>query len=167
MSKNLSTHFLKDLKSKSDEISVTDYENVSIFCKFEDEYFSEEIAQEFLGLIGLVRPISNSLSIDLRDNAFTDLHMKKLASIILKHKDIKELVLWLPDNYITDEGAVELLNVLDVLKSLNSLTVNFEWNFRISNKTLQNLCRKLPTMSQLKFIKVLMSKLDKKTDVYY
>ena len=158
MSRNLSTHFFKDLKSKSDEISVTDYENVSIFCKFEDEYFTEEIAQEFLGLLSSIKSISNGLSVDLRDNAFTDLHMKRLASIILKHRELRELVLWLPDNYITDEGAVELLNVLDSLKNLKSLTVNFEWNFRISNKTLQNLCRKLPTMSQLKFIKVLMSK---------
>ena len=158
MSKSLSIHLFKDLKANAEELRVTDYENLSIFCKFEDEYFTEEIAQEFLRLLDSVRSVSNSLSIDLRDNAFTDDHVKRIAAMIAKHKDLKELVLWLPDNYITDDGATELIATLDGLKSLRLFTLNLEWNFRVSNKSLQALTKRLPTLSQLKTLRVLISK---------
>lgn len=159
MSKSLSVHLFKDLKAHADELRVTDYDNFSVFCKFEDEYFTEDIAQEFLRLLDSVRSVSNSLSIDLRDNAFTDEHVKQIAAMIAKHKDLKELVLWLPDNYITDDGATELIATLDGLKSLRLFTLNLEWNFRVSNKSLQALTKRLPTLSQLKTLRVLISKL--------
>ena len=158
MSRKLVIHMMKDLKAKASEMASTDYEDASIFCKFEDEYFTEEIANEFLDLINSIQSVNNSFSIDLRDNAFTDKHIKRLATSIAKHKNIKELVLWLPDNRITDEGAIELINLLDNFKTLKIFTINLEWNFGISNKTLECLCKKMPNMSQLIAIKVLISK---------
>lgn len=158
MSQSLSIHLFKDLKAKESELPQTDYENFSVFCKFEDKYFTEEKAQEFLALVDSVKSVSNSFSIDLRDNAFTDEHVKKIAATIARQKDLKELTVWLPNNHITDEGAMELIGVLESLKSLRVLILNLEWNFRISNKSLQTLCKHLPAMSQLKTLRVLMSK---------
>jgi Ran GTPase-activating protein (RanGAP) involved in mRNA processing and transport len=102
--------------------------------------------------------VSNSFSLDLRDNAFTDAHLRGLAKTISRQKDLKELVLWLPNNYLTDDGVFELFKALEDLKNLRVLIINLEWNFRISNKSLQTLCKYLPAMSQLKTLRVLMSK---------
>ena len=154
----LSVHLFKDLKAQAENLPNTDYEDFSVFCKFDEEYFTEEIAQEFIGLLNSARSVSNSFSIDLRDNAFTDSHIRQIAEIIRKHTEIKELLIWLPDNHITDEGAIPLISALDELKNIRSLIINLEWNFRISNKTLQALCKRLPSMSQLKFLKVMISK---------
>ena len=47
---------------------------------------------------------------------------------------------------------------LDGLKKLTSLTINLEWNFRLTNKSLQVLCSKLRGLTQLKQLRVYMSK---------
>ena len=160
MSKNLTIHQMKDFKAKANELSNTDYENVSIFVKFEDELFTEDIAREFLDLLTSIKSANNSFSLDLRDNAFADEHIKRISFWISKNPNLKELVLWLPDNNITDDGAIELINLLDNLKHLKAFTLNLEWNFRISNKSLNTLCKKMPNMSQLQSIKILISKLN-------
>ena len=158
MVKNLTIHFMRDFKAKAYELSSTDYENVNIFCKFEDEYFNEEVADQFLSLLESIKSVNNSFSLDLRDNNFNDAHMKRIANAIGKHSNLKELLFWFPCNNISDDGAIDLINLLDTFRNLRQFTLNLEWNFRISNKSLSALCKKMPNMSQLQKLKVLISK---------
>ncbi len=158
MSRNLVVHFFKDLKARHNEIRSTQYTNVSIFVRWSDKEFKEERAQEFLEIISDFNPVSNKIEIDLRDNCFRDQHMKAIANMIKRSNELKELNLWLPANYITDKGAADLFACLDNLKKLQSLTVNLEWNFRISNKSMQVLCSKIRQLTQLKFLRVFMTK---------
>ena len=158
MVKTLSVHMMKDFKAKADELSSTDYDSVSVFCKFEDEFFNEEVADQFLSLLESIKSVGTSFWLDLRDNAFTDSHVKRIAKAIAKHSNLKELLLWLPGNHVSDEGALELVGLLDVFRNLRSFTLNLEWNFRISNKSLSALCKKMPSMSQLQSLRVLISK---------
>lgn len=158
MSRNFSVHLFKDLKAREAELPVTDFDNFSVFCKFEENQFGDDVAQEFMRRLNSVKSVSNSFSLDLRDNAFTDAHLRGLAQTIARQKDLKELTLWLPNNYLTDDGVIEIFQALEHLKNLRVLVINLEWNFRISNKSVQALCKYLPAMSQLKTLRVLMSK---------
>ncbi len=158
MSRDLVVHFYKDLQAHHKVIRSTQYNNISIFVRWSDKEFKEEKAQEFLEIIGDINPVANKIEIDLRDNSFRDHHMKSLANMIKRSSELKELTLWLPANYITDKGAADLFACLDHLKKLQSLTVNLEWNFRVSNKSMQVLCGKIRQLAQLKYLRVFMSK---------
>lgn len=114
--------------------------------------------EEFLGILQDFLPVSGKLEIDLRDNSFKDHHMKPIANLIKKSIDLKDLNIWMPANFLTDKGASELFGALDGLKKLTSLTINLEWNFRLTNKSLQVLCSKLRGLTQLKQLRVYMSK---------
>ena len=56
--------------------------------------------------------------------------MGPLSDFIIKHTNLKELSLWLPCNYITDEGAIRLLECLQNLSELTHLVINLEWLFK-------------------------------------
>ena len=123
----LSIHFLEDLKAKLDSIKSTSYANVMIFMRWSDKEFTETRVNDLFTCLSFFQPITNKLELDLRDNCFKDEHASKLAAFVKRHEGLRELVIWLPSNYISDEGVSHFASAIESLPQLTRLALNFEW----------------------------------------
>ena len=52
--------------------------------------------------------ISEKIELDLRDCYFDDKFLKHIKNMFNNSRSIKELILWFPCNYFTDDGLIEL-----------------------------------------------------------
>jgi len=104
--------------------------------------------------------VKNKLEIDLRDNYLDDSIVVAIVDMLENNRNVLELVLWLPSNYISDTGAVVVFQEIEKLKKLRQLIVNLEWNFDITNKSVEALCKAIRSLPEIDSLIVRMSRLN-------
>lgn len=92
------------------------------------------------------------MEIDFRDNYLKDETLQGICDLIMNNQSIQKLVLWVTSNYITDIGAQKIIASISKVPNIRTLSINFDWNFEISNDTVKYLIaalKKMPNLSQL------------------
>ena len=116
-------------------------------------------SSSFRALFKRVQNVKTKLEIDLRDNYLDDSIVVAIVDLLEINPNIQELVVWLPSNYITDIGAVALFKEIAKLKKLRQLIVNLEWNFDITNKSVEALCKAIRSLPEIDSLIIRMSRL--------
>lgn len=117
------------------------------------EIFKNNMA-DFNYCLGLIRNITNKFEIDLRDNFLKDNMLEGIINIISNNINIKVLILWFPSNYLTDEGVKLLLSAIKKLTYLSEITINFEWNFDITDISYNEIINTIRVLSNLRSIDI-------------
>ena len=155
---NLIARNIADLKSNFERIKGTQFDNVSLFFRWSDIEFSDKKVDEVFLHTSYIKDTTRVLEIDLRDNCLADRHMYGIVDLLQNNHAVKKLTLWLPGNYIQDEGAIEIFECLSNMTGLTCLNINLEWNFHLSNKSCYFLCQQIIDLMSLEEIRINMSK---------
>ena len=156
--RNLIVHNILDLKKNVELLKGEPFENVSLFFKWSDSEFTDKKVEEVFSYTDYIKDVSKSLEIDMRDNRLADRHMEGIANLLQANCRVQKLTIWMPGNFIKDEGAMQIFKYLEGMTNLTHLNINMEWNFELSNKSCYFLCQQLTDLMRLEEIKVNISK---------
>ena len=88
------------------------------------------------------------------DDSFTE----SLTFLLSRNKSVRELILWMPSNYLSDVGAGRIFAELAGMVRLRKLVVNMEWNFDLTNRAVEELCRNIRLLPEVETLIIRMSK---------
>ena len=150
---------LGDLKKRYDEISSKTFDKVIFFMKKNPDLIARKNPNGTFGnLCEAIHGTRLSLEIDFRDNCLGDFMVETILRILQNNRSVQTLILWMPFNKFSDQGVKQMFDEIRSMVSVKKLLVNFEWNFDLTARSLENLCLVLRMMPNLEDVSVRMTK---------
>ena len=114
--------------------------------------------QKAARILAPIKTVDLKLEIDMRDGRYTNDICILITMLLSNNQKVQQVVLWLPANYIDDDGVIFMFEELQHLVELRKLTINLEWNFDISNRTVESICRLLDHLPNLEYLSLRIKK---------